>query len=718
MSLGVLNNLNAIYAANNLSNTNNSLSTTLQQLSSGSKINSGADDAAGLSLVNGLQANSMALAQSQTNASEGVGLLKVADGALSQVTNLLNRAVTLATEASNGTLNASQDMAANNEYQSILSEINNIGTTTTYNGQSVFGSSKSIYTGDSSTTGASINTLNIRSLSSSNVGDSNGVMSYSNGASNVFINLSDKGQNAAVTDSLGAATATTTISVGYMTSGANGSAVSATANISVGAGTKYANTAQGLISAINDSGLGLTASFATAAQAGSAAVATASASSDGKGGANDTGIMISGVGIGANGTGSNGAGAVGSLSLASGQTLGGTLNIVGSDGVSHNIALGTANSTDNLTNLASTINAAGYGVTASVSGTKMSFTTASSAVSVSATNLTERTAATIQPSIQVAGSVLGTISVANASDTLGGTLTLTEGVDALGTTSDLALGTSGAAGTSTDTLAHLMATINANTGTTGIAASTNLAAIGTQGQAGYQAIGTVLTLTKASGDLGTPAVAVKTAITDNADAVVGTPTWTAAGSGNLGTLSVAAAGDTISGDKLNITAGDGTDASIDLTSTPTTLDDIASQINGGSSGVYASLSTDGKTLTFYQTGTNANGTDRRRVQCKPRRHHTTRDRVRNLHGQRLGCRKPGHHDGRPRYRHAHRNAEHHAVQRRVGHQSEPGEPDSCPGSGDHQRHRQLRDHSNTEPGRHAALLYGDQHRYRLQSRHL
>ena len=54
MSLGVLNNLSAIYAENNLNNSNNSLSKTLQQLSSGSKINSGADDAAGLSLVNGL----------------------------------------------------------------------------------------------------------------------------------------------------------------------------------------------------------------------------------------------------------------------------------------------------------------------------------------------------------------------------------------------------------------------------------------------------------------------------------------------------------------------------------------------------------------------------------------------------------------------------------------------------------------------------------------
>ena len=107
MSLGVLNNLSAIYAENNLNNSNNSLSKTLQQLSSGSKINSGADDAAGLSLVNGLQANQPALSQSQTNATEGVGLLQVADGALSQVTNLLNRAVTLATEASNGTLNGS-----------------------------------------------------------------------------------------------------------------------------------------------------------------------------------------------------------------------------------------------------------------------------------------------------------------------------------------------------------------------------------------------------------------------------------------------------------------------------------------------------------------------------------------------------------------------------------------------------------------------------------
>ena len=115
MSLGVLNNITAIEASNNLSQTQMSLQKTLQQLSSGSRINSGADDAAGLSLANGLQAATTALSQSAINASEGVDFLQVADGAMSQITNLLNRAVTLATEASNGTLNTTQITAANAE---------------------------------------------------------------------------------------------------------------------------------------------------------------------------------------------------------------------------------------------------------------------------------------------------------------------------------------------------------------------------------------------------------------------------------------------------------------------------------------------------------------------------------------------------------------------------------------------------------------------------
>jgi flagellin len=205
MALGVLNNLSAVYAENNLNKTNSSLQTVLQQLSSGSRINSGADDAAGLSLVNGLAANSAALSQSATNATEGVGFLQVADGALSQITSLLNRAITLATEASNGTLNSTQEAAADQEYQSLLAEITNIGSTTTYNQQQVFsGKTVSIYTGDSSSTGASVDNLNLRAISSSSVGDTDGSMSYANATAESGTETYDLGTGAATSDSLSA----------------------------------------------------------------------------------------------------------------------------------------------------------------------------------------------------------------------------------------------------------------------------------------------------------------------------------------------------------------------------------------------------------------------------------------------------------------------------------------------------------------------------------
>ena len=152
MSLGVLNNISAIYAENNLNQTQGSLQKTLQQLSSGSRINSGADDAAGLSLANGLQASASALSQSAKNAAEGVDFLQVADGALSQVTSLLNRAVTLGTEASNGVLNSNQATAADAEYQQILTEIGNIDTNTEYNGINVFSAAANIFTSDGTLT--------------------------------------------------------------------------------------------------------------------------------------------------------------------------------------------------------------------------------------------------------------------------------------------------------------------------------------------------------------------------------------------------------------------------------------------------------------------------------------------------------------------------------------------------------------------------------------
>ena len=175
MALGILTNVAATYAENNLNQTQNSLQSVLQQLSSGSRINSGADDAAGLSVADGLHANEAALTQSAQNAQNGVGLLQTADGALSQVTNLLDRAVTLATEAANGGLTAGQSAAADTEFQSIVTEIGNIGTSTNFNSTAVFSATATNFVvSDGTTTGTTTIAATVGALTGGSVGTATG----------------------------------------------------------------------------------------------------------------------------------------------------------------------------------------------------------------------------------------------------------------------------------------------------------------------------------------------------------------------------------------------------------------------------------------------------------------------------------------------------------------------------------------------------------------
>ena len=153
MSLSILNNISALQAENQLSITNAAANKSLQQLSSGSRINSGSDDAAGLAISDGLNANVAALNQSSLNATNAVGALQTADGALSQITSLLNRAVTLATEGSNTGLSTSQSAAIDTEFQALVGQISNINTTTNFNGTAIFGSTISAFTSDGSAGG-------------------------------------------------------------------------------------------------------------------------------------------------------------------------------------------------------------------------------------------------------------------------------------------------------------------------------------------------------------------------------------------------------------------------------------------------------------------------------------------------------------------------------------------------------------------------------------
>jgi flagellin len=190
--LSILNSISSLNAENAISNTTTALNKNLQQLSTGLRINSGSDDAAGLSIANGLQANIAALNQSSDNVSDGVGLLQTADGALSQVVTLLNRAVTLATEASNGGLSASQATALDNEYKSIQSEINTIGSTTNFNGTSVFAGTETTLQSTQGSAGAPLATTDdLTSGSVTTIHDSNtgGTFVFTAGGSSTIASL-------------------------------------------------------------------------------------------------------------------------------------------------------------------------------------------------------------------------------------------------------------------------------------------------------------------------------------------------------------------------------------------------------------------------------------------------------------------------------------------------------------------------------------------------
>lgn len=257
MSLSILNNISALNAENSLSTTQTNLQTTLTQLSTGLRINSGADDAAGLSIANGMNANIAALTQSGQNATNTTGLLQTADGALSQVTSLLNRAVTLATEASTDGLTGSQSDALNTEFTSILASINSIGQNTTFNGANVFSSNvitPFLGDGDSGNDMLGGETMSVGTL-------------VTNGSTGLNLNAAASGS---VTFT-GPVTAADTFTLGATTYtfAANGTPPAAGV---IELGTTNAGTMQNIIAAVNGTdGTNTANAVATAAVGGTAA---------------------------------------------------------------------------------------------------------------------------------------------------------------------------------------------------------------------------------------------------------------------------------------------------------------------------------------------------------------------------------------------------------------------------------------------------------------
>ena len=137
MSLSIQTNVASLVSQNDLLTNTNFQNQTIQQLSSGYRINSAADDPAGLAAANQFRNNEAQLTQGIANANDGVSQLQIVDGGLTNISNILNRLQTLATESASQTFTGNRS-TINNEYQNLLAEIDrqasNIGLSSQANG--------------------------------------------------------------------------------------------------------------------------------------------------------------------------------------------------------------------------------------------------------------------------------------------------------------------------------------------------------------------------------------------------------------------------------------------------------------------------------------------------------------------------------------------------------------------------------------------------------
>jgi flagellin len=138
MGLMINTNIEAYDAHRNLVGTENALAKSMQRLSSGLRINSAADDAAGLAISQKLTSQSNGLDQAQRNAQDGVSLVQTAEGSLNQVHAMLQRVRELAVQYQNGTLAASDKTAIVCEVDQLGNEIDRIGRTAQFNGIALF----------------------------------------------------------------------------------------------------------------------------------------------------------------------------------------------------------------------------------------------------------------------------------------------------------------------------------------------------------------------------------------------------------------------------------------------------------------------------------------------------------------------------------------------------------------------------------------------------
>ncbi len=188
MAISIGSNITSLQAQRRLDQTGGKLSQAYNKLSSGYRINRGADDSAGLAIAESLKAQSRIAGQAIRNTNDGISTIAIADGALGEVSSILSRLAELASQAANGTLSTSQRSVVSNEFVALSSEIERIAQVTEFNGIKLLSGTGSvtIQVGTGSTAASQIGYQNqLATLQGIGLGTTGGALVYSiNGTTN------------------------------------------------------------------------------------------------------------------------------------------------------------------------------------------------------------------------------------------------------------------------------------------------------------------------------------------------------------------------------------------------------------------------------------------------------------------------------------------------------------------------------------------------------
>ena len=139
-------NVSALYAQNGSRTANMSLQTAMERLSSGKRINSAKDDAAGLAIASSMTSSIKGMSQGIRNANDGISLAQTAEGALGEITNMLQRVRELSVQSSSGTYSDDDRTNMQAEVTELTGQITDIISNTKFNGNTLFGSSDTSFT--------------------------------------------------------------------------------------------------------------------------------------------------------------------------------------------------------------------------------------------------------------------------------------------------------------------------------------------------------------------------------------------------------------------------------------------------------------------------------------------------------------------------------------------------------------------------------------------